>query len=137
MMVKCKMKSSMEVNRDFWKNKCESERNKPFFRKYADIAQDMHKKFSDALGDEDFISSVGRLEDYFKKFLSVIYDKQHDTRFLHLELRDMGLKYRTLVLGVDADAVINSAKDIHFALLFFLEEWYFELYFSNILLEWC
>lgn len=136
-MVKLKMKSSLEVNRDFWRDKSVSERNKSFSRKFEDMDHDMNEKFSVALKDENFDSHKGRLEVYFKRFLSVVYEKDHDNRFQHLELRDMDLRYPTLVLGIDADSIIRNAREIQYALFTFLDEWYPELDYSNILLEWC
>ena len=132
------LKSQIEVNRDFWKTNYESLRNLAFIKKLGQVESDMKSKYSKAIfidWGEDLETDF-YLTKFFEEFLSIVYKDVYNNRFLSLELRDMGLKHNTLVLSIDADSALIVGRDIQFALFVFIEEWYPELNYSNILLEW-
>jgi hypothetical protein len=117
---------------DIWQGRYQAEVNKSYARKMEDMANDMNQQYSRLTAHKDLEWTEKTLEENFKEFLSIVFEKWHDNRFCGLTINDDNV----LVLSIDADSVIGNARQIDFALLVFLEEWYPELDFSHILLEW-
>jgi len=137
-MVKRKMKfkTAEEFKIEMLENRYKNLKNQSFPKRFEAIAWDMNNMYSKAILDNEIDFTEQTIEDNFKKFLSIVYEEDHDNRFCGLELTDNNKNYPAFLLTVDADTHINNARDIQFALSVFLEEWYSELQYGDILTEW-
>lgn len=130
------MKSVKDLKINMLENRYKNLKNQSFSKRFEAIAYDMNLAYSKAIVDNIIEFTDQTIEQNFKQFLSIAYDKDHDTRFCGLEFTDNNKNTLALLLTVDADTVIGNAKEISFALYVFLEEWYPELQYGDILTEW-
>ncbi len=109
-----------------------------FVLKLLNVGNDMNQIFIDSIMKETppDTTIIGDFKMHFAKFLSAVYDKQHDHRFIDLVLKKNNKKFPALVLSIDANTPLNQACAIQFALFVFMEEWYAHHGFSDVLLEW-
>ena len=130
-----KFKTAEELKIEMLEKRIEEMKNKSISKKIEELAWEMNNNYSKGTIEDETDFDKQTIEQNFKRFLSIVFDEQHDNRICGLELTDNNKNTPALLLTVDADTQIGNATDIMFAVGVFLEEWYSELQYGDILTE--